>query len=1486
MRRLVVLAVFCALWTGLAFLEQEQGAGSAGEVTAGLGLVVLTAIVFGELVSRLGLPRLAGYLATGIVVGPGMVGLLRGSLFEALGPVESVALGLLALQAGLLMDVKRLRAVAVPAAWMLLTTAVFVLVLGGAAAMVLAPLVPGLDPGPEAGEALGVVMGALLLTASPVVVGAVLTESSARGRLADLALLVTLLLDVLAMVVVTFAWSGAGAILSGEAGAAPGQIDPLMDLSASIGGGVLLGLLVRVAIGWLGSAAALPMVFLTATALPVLGDLGAETVITFATAGFVAVNLGGAESRLAFRSTVGSVMGPILAPASLVFFATFGARLALPNTWLLGLAAVALVVVRATATGLGARLGARWAGESPEIRRHAWLALIPQGGPTLTMLAVASTVLPDLAAPLAALVGAVVVLHLVLGPVGLKIALYRTGCMETPQESKAAERDAATVAVTDAQVAGETVAPPETDPLSDLDAPADDDTGTPWQETAQGLTGIRDHVRSDGITARLDRVAELIRAVSGHAKHAVQSASTACERAGDNDAMADALREQRLAFAEHVRRGVLAAPPPARAENVPTVVHLVAQEVEPLVRAAPAEVLTYESDLHVETARGDGVGIRLGKLSKRGTRALGRFFGHMGKERIVPYRRIVRRVIAGELVAALAPVEALVGRAEFKALRRLETLVRAADGVFTDGMDKVAAGEEADAVRAWLQTQITNIRDASEQAQRDVEQLASEPSLRVSEQMAHALDHAARLAETAGTFIVREGHLRYASVAPRAREAVSAAEQEREVWAGSEQALLDRIALWARLVGLQGRLREAALKRALGPARRMHERVGALIRTAQERAGGVLGRFQAHLSEEDDGAEWEPRAEIRALADELSRRVGRPLEGITHALRSGAVIDRLLAALDTATGPLPAEILLLPETEILNLDRGRPADGQPVSVPVRSVARRFFDRRVAVRLAEHMRALENSAEEALSGLRDTLRLMELRLTRDEDTESSPEDEGNGQPARVLTLWIDTLHTTIDRLGQEIAQTAETAAALSREADDTEQRAVVELWERLQQETRRPGIEEAVSGLRRRIDGFVRSLVHHPIADQVRSVWSTVTHRLRGEAGVSAADADEALPGPAALRRRLKVLVPDDRDVPYVYGKLFSLDATENEAFVVEREEAVTRIRDLVARGEGGTAVVVGPRGSGRTSVLRVALSVDVGRRSTIWLSADRPFGGGLQILKWIGRASGMGNTVDLAGLTAHLRHRAPVLVVDGLEHLMERSAGGLAALDALTALIGATCTHVTWLATAEESVWDLLGEVAPVADVFDDVVSLPGLSAEGIRLAVTRRHRLSGLELEYQQPPALSVEAIWWRMSGMSADRDYFRWLAEESRGCPRAALLLWVLSLRRKDERVFEVCRGPELKLDALHRVPLRLASVLLLALEHSILDAEHLARALGWSELQAQSGIAALAAMGLMTSRPRADGERVWMIPRWAEQTVSRHLADIGLLPVGGVG
>ena len=1475
-RRVIVYALALAAWFAVDSLDLAGAAGAQGEALGLAGLVLLGALVLAEVVRSVGAPALLGYVSAGLIAGP-ITGALDPLLEMAGEPLQMGAIALMALAAGLSLPPpgngtdRR--------GWLTASLVMIAVAVTGVAAVawVALPLLPAVSGVGEWRGALALLIGVVLAASSPIVAATIVRDAKAEGPLSQFALGGALTRGLLLLLVL--------AAVAPIVGASAGTVLATAGWTL-IAGGLLAGVLVVIA-PIAGFGALLPIALLAIASLPLVTELRAEVALTFLFAGALARTY----APQAARDALTSVSEAVHAVGAPVLFTLLGAAVVFPLDVGTLLLIITLYLARTGSLYAGSALAGRLLHGPAAIGRDAWLVAIPQAEIALGLTAVASTLVPGPAPALTSIVGALVCLHLVIGSITLKVGLRRAGelATELPGADPTGDRaDAEASEEASGDAEGHSAA---FDPLSALAGPDDPAPHRAWRATVQSVVHLRSRVREQAVMPRLARLAAVVHSVGSLARQSVHNASEAVGRASDEADMLECLDRARDQLAEHVRVELDALQPPALAvadeegargdgELPPGLLQLLSEEVEPVVRSSAAELDVAEGPRHVTWTADDASWVRAGKRVKAIVRRVEAFLGRPAARRVVPYRRITRRVLAGELVAGLGPVEAMIARAEFKALRRIEGQIRRADDALVAARSRIAEGATSDELREWMHERVGDLRDSSREAQADVLVLAEEPMQRVSEALATALHRIAHMADVAGTFQLRETALRFSAVAPQVRAAIAEARVDRQRWAVRQQAQIDRLRLMVTLIELQGQLRDVVLRKAVGPAVRMHTRLVELMRVARDRVASAKGLISAGPApaegEEVDSEEGRERIadELRGLAEDLSRRVERPIQGLVHGLRSGGVVDRLLGALETATAKLPAAVDLLAEPDIADLERARPTSGTPRTVEVREAARAFFDRRVAVRLAEHSRALETSADEALAGLRDASRLLRLRLGRDAGADDRER------------LTRETLDGVTERIAHEVAQTTETSAALLIELAGTDGRAVSELWAHLQSLAHQPALDQAVVGLRRLASVAATRVAEDPRVVRVRAALKLVDQRLAATRLAVEARADETIGGVGQLRGAMVSLDVATADVPYVYGKLFSLDATENDAFVVGREREIALLRQRLSAPGHGAVMLLGERGSGRSSVVRVALAGRALDRPVLWLDADAPIMDGDSLCAWIGQAMSLDTEAcgdaDIVG--AELRRRAPVIVLDGLERIIERTAGGLEVLQALEALILSTTETALWLATAETAAWPVLCEVGAIEDYFDLVVRLGPLPEQALREAITRRHRLGGLELTWPRPSPLDPRGWPAALARRSPADQVFRRLTEVSGGRPRTALQLWLLSLQRLDERSVVASPCPALALPELRELPEHLMPVLHLLLCHGRVDREQVARTLGWTTMASKAALHTLKAAALIEGRPWRDGAMAWALQLSALGVVERELERRGLrAPVG---
>ena len=171
-----------------------------------LGFTLILALVTGEFLRRFQLPRLTGYLLFGVLIGPYLGNVITEPMAGQLQTINGIATALIAFIAGLTLNFERIgRRIAGIARMIAATLGIAMLGLFAVAWLAWAwlPVAPEATGLPKlAMVALFVI---IVISFSPTMTAAVISETGARGRLSDLVLAMVVLADLVVLVLFSLA---------------------------------------------------------------------------------------------------------------------------------------------------------------------------------------------------------------------------------------------------------------------------------------------------------------------------------------------------------------------------------------------------------------------------------------------------------------------------------------------------------------------------------------------------------------------------------------------------------------------------------------------------------------------------------------------------------------------------------------------------------------------------------------------------------------------------------------------------------------------------------------------------------------------------------------------------------------------------------------------------------------------------------------------------------------------------------------------------------------------------------------------------------------------------------------------------------------------------------------------------------------------------------------------------------------------------------
>ena len=425
--------IFFAVW--IKSLDIESSWQRAGFVNFSLGFVLLSAYMSAQILKTVRLPLISAYIFAGIIAGPYIGGFLTHDMVQRLRLIDDLALSFIALTAGGALRIqflkKRGRAIAVNIVlqtlmisglvfvFVFLTSRYFTLTCNLATIQVIA---------------LAILLGVLAVARSPSSTIAVISECRASGTFTETVLGVTVTVDVLIIILFTFAMTVAKIVLSCSAIAGHHAFLALFfEIIASIFLGVALGKGVSAYIDRVGYDLPLFLLFMaigvTKTSLWLNSFMAGhfniyfnlEPLLICMSAGFTVQNF--SRSGSDFMESLERFALPVY----VLFFSMAGASLNLKALYMCWPFAVCLTLIRVMGI-----FGATWfAGKinnDPKPHyRNAWMAYITQAGVAIGLAQLAQRQFPEIGVYLNTIVLAVIAVNQIAGPIAFKAALNLVG---------------------------------------------------------------------------------------------------------------------------------------------------------------------------------------------------------------------------------------------------------------------------------------------------------------------------------------------------------------------------------------------------------------------------------------------------------------------------------------------------------------------------------------------------------------------------------------------------------------------------------------------------------------------------------------------------------------------------------------------------------------------------------------------------------------------------------------------------------------------------------------------------------------------------------------------------------------------------------------------------------------------------------------------------------------------------------------------------
>ncbi|MBW2123745.1 MAG: cation:proton antiporter [Deltaproteobacteria bacterium] len=397
-----------------------------------LGLLLLLGYVGGRVASRLRAPRVSGYIVTGMLFGPSILGVFHEELVkEDLVLVTDIALSVIAFSIGGSLVLAKLKRLGKEILWITPIQALAAFFFTTVLVAIALPLIgagwtDAVSPLGRVFFPIALVIGAISAATAPATTLAIIHEYRAKGPLTTVLLGVVALDDGLTILLFAFAMSVAQALTArGTLSWQNVAVLPGLHIVAALALGAAGGLCLRWFLHLVRRKEAMLGVVLGSIFLMsgLAMGFGSSPLLANMILGFMVANFVRSDQDL--FAVVEGIEEPIFA----MFFTLAGAHLDLRVVQTAGSLALVISLGRFGGKLLGCRLGGEISDASRTVKRYLGLGLLPAAGVTvgLVLLAAESLGPSRMSEMMVSAVLGSVILNELLAPILVRYALWRAG---------------------------------------------------------------------------------------------------------------------------------------------------------------------------------------------------------------------------------------------------------------------------------------------------------------------------------------------------------------------------------------------------------------------------------------------------------------------------------------------------------------------------------------------------------------------------------------------------------------------------------------------------------------------------------------------------------------------------------------------------------------------------------------------------------------------------------------------------------------------------------------------------------------------------------------------------------------------------------------------------------------------------------------------------------------------------------------------------
>ncbi len=377
---------------------------------APVGAVMLLGLLGGKLAKFFKLPKVTGYLLTGTIIGPSVLGLISQETIENLSLLNDIALGLIMFAIGGVFEIHHIKTVGKKTLWLTIAQS-----LGAMLFVTIALIIVGVSFYPA------LLLGVIGIATAPAATLLVIREYESKGEFTDSLITIVAMSNIICILFFELFFSFG--LLKDGVSWYYAILSPLYELGGSLVIGGAVGYLISIWEQKIDDQAEMLMIIVAGVML-VTGlafTLNIQPLFATLVMGAVTTNLS-LMHRLVYIE-----MRQIEQPLYIAFFVIAGASLHLDLLPTIGLAGIIYLIARVAGKISFIYLVSKWKNFSADTKNYLGLGMIVQAGVAIGLVNIVNEVDKEIGDFLTPIVLSTILIYETVGPPIIKFILFKSG---------------------------------------------------------------------------------------------------------------------------------------------------------------------------------------------------------------------------------------------------------------------------------------------------------------------------------------------------------------------------------------------------------------------------------------------------------------------------------------------------------------------------------------------------------------------------------------------------------------------------------------------------------------------------------------------------------------------------------------------------------------------------------------------------------------------------------------------------------------------------------------------------------------------------------------------------------------------------------------------------------------------------------------------------------------------------------------------------